>query len=566
MFGLPEIDDKICRLLDRQALAQCVRVNKTWHYIVIPYLWHDIKFVSYPAQKAAFRDMVMEDYLSEQRRQLREEGHEMENNPTQPSPSASSLEKYGPWIRKLPGPGSLLLRLHPQLCSAPQQIPDEGIKEPTAHGLLHHLYKHCTNIQIHDMDLSGEHLESNDLLRTLGEYVVPHVRHLLIGSSYRHRFIESWRLKYLLDRCSNTLEKLSLFVDISYSEERDYGAGDEQKATEPKGWASLKELRLFIFNDRSDSKAFMPWFWERCGYVERLEIYGISGMARSLTETMLAHMPHLNEIHLGRDSGDVRGLVDQETAAILSGSRQGWKTVEFKCALEIGVAAKESLEKHFSTLEALAVYECDAFTGYDLTQVLTSSPNLHTLAAIEDGYCLRKKYLHLAANKLIDRDPIRGILRPWGCESSLRVLEVVINGIPRPDLKGDGVVEELYPGQGREMQNLVYDRLARFTSLETLWLGHGPNITHVEVKKPKQGDCLEMSLESGLYKLAGLKALKELNLSGMRLRIGSKEVQWMVEHWPELRAIYGLEEWQGDLEAVRYLRAYHPAIDLRKLW
>ncbi|KAK3810806.1 MAG: hypothetical protein J3Q66DRAFT_350261 [Benniella sp.] len=565
MFGLPEIDDKICRLLDRHALAQCVQVSKAWHYIVIPYLWHDIKYMSYPEQKAAFRNMVMQDFLCEQqRRQLQEEGHETEHSQTPPSPFTSSLKKYGPWIRKLPGPGSLLLRLHPQLCSVPLQ-PEGEIKEPTAPELLHHLYKHCTAIQMHELDLSAEYLECNDLLRTLGEYVIPHVRHLLIGSSYRHRFIESWRLKYLLDRCSNTLEKLSLFVDVSYIEDREFDVDDEQQAMEPKGWTSLKELKLMVFNDISDSQAFMPWFWKRCSRVERLEIYGISGMAQSVADTMLAHMPNLNEIHLGRDSRDVQGLADEETAAILAGSRQGWKTIEFKCAMKIGVAAKESLEKHYPTLEALAVYECDAFTGYDLTQVLISSPNLHTLAAIEDGYCLRRNYLHLTASSFIDRDPIRGLLRPWGCESTLRVLEVVIAGIPRPDLDGIGVIEELYPGQGREMQNLVYDRLARFTNVEILWLGHGPNITHVEVKKPRQGDCLEMSLESGLYKLAGLKALKELNLWGMRLRIGSKEVKWMVENWPELRAIYGLEEWHGS-EGAKWLREYHPEIDLRKLW
>ena len=43
-------------------------------------------------------------------------------------------------------------------------------------------------------------------------------------------------------------------------------------------------------------------------------------------------------------------------------------------------------------------------------------------------------------------------------------------GIPRPDVKEDEAEKETYPGQGREMQGRVYDRLARLTNLETLWL------------------------------------------------------------------------------------------------
>jgi len=73
-------------------------------------------------------------------------------------------------------------------------------------------------------------------------------------------------------------------------------------------------------------------------------------------------------------------------------------------------------------------------------------------------------------------------------------------GIPRPDVKEDEAEKETYPGQGREMQGRVYDRLARLTNLETLWL-------QGDARYNRCHGCLEMSLESG-HRLKGLRKLK----------------------------------------------------------
>jgi len=39
MFDLPELDEPIIRQLNRHDLAQCARVSRTWHRIVVPFLW-----------------------------------------------------------------------------------------------------------------------------------------------------------------------------------------------------------------------------------------------------------------------------------------------------------------------------------------------------------------------------------------------------------------------------------------------------------------------------------------------------------------------------------------------
>jgi hypothetical protein len=76
-----------------------------------------------------------------------------------------------------------------------------------------------------------------------------------------------------------------------------------------------------------------------------------------------------------------------------------------------------------------------------------------------------------------------------------------------------------------------------------------------------------MSLESGLHKLSGLNKLRELNIAAMEVRVGVKEVQWMVEHWPRLQIIYGLAENNHDGEkAAQWLRKHCPRIQLLRLY
>lgn len=171
--------------------------------------------------------------------------------------------------------------------------------------------------------------------------------------------------------------------------------------------------------------------------------------------------------------------------------------------------------------------------------MLSSCTNLHTIASTD--YDLEGPHFHATINykAFIDLDPNSGTPKPWACEGSLKELKVIITGIPRPDMEGEDAVEEAYPGEGRETQGRVYDRLARFTNLKTLWLGDDESIYYIW--------SLEMSLESGLGKLSGLKKLREVSVLRTETRIGLEEAQWMTANWPRLRAIYGV--WDDEASA-----------------
>lgn len=270
---------------------------------------------------------------------------------------------------------------------------------------------------------------------------------------------------------------------------------------------------------------------------------------KQLARDMLSHMPNLNELV----STDV---CPQRVPELLSASRNGWKMVEFTGkTLPVSSTAQAVLEKRFSTLEVLHVsgsfWEVRA---HYWVRVLSSCPNLRVLID-HDTNIYRGIWPHLCAQVFVDQDPVTGLFRAWACEPSLKVLKI---DTPRLEL---GRKEDF--GAPREAHGLVYDRLARLTNLETLWLGNWSYSTSEPIRH--QRNCLEMTLESGLHKLASLRKLEELSVIGTRTRLGIEEVRWMTEHWPRLRVIYGLDDQGYNEDAIEWLREHHPKIRVQSL-
>lgn len=471
---------------------------------------------------------------------------------------ASTLARYGSWIRKLPDTKRLLQCLQPPCGPTQPQEHHRTNREPEAHELMRHLYKRCPAIQVRLLDLSSDDLELIDNLIVIAEFVAPHTHHIRLTSSW-HSHLETWKIKYLLEHCSSKLEELTLDIHFT-SKEDDWG--EEQEQEDSRSWTRLKQLNLRNFNFKLASKLLGSWLWERCGQVEKLTVHNIFGITGPLDEYMSTYMPGLNEIHLGTDGPRVP---DDKVAMILSGSRNGWKVVEMR-NIDFGEASRSTLSKHFTTLERLLVDRSNGFASRDMVQALSSCPNLHALVDLYINSKGMISHRHLNASVFIDQNPISGLLDTWSSETTLKELSIVIRGIPRADLEGHDVVEETYPGQGRDIQSQVYERLARLTHLEILRLGYTKAYGFRPYIDDLRLDCLEMSLESGLWKLEGLRSLQELDVARMRSRIGLKEVQWMVAHWPKLKAIRGLEDENCEREAIDWILEHHPEINLEGSW
>ncbi|KAK3810891.1 MAG: hypothetical protein J3Q66DRAFT_414039 [Benniella sp.] len=595
MFDILELDDMVCRLLARHDLAQCARVNKKWNSIVIPLLWKDLSCLenaSY-AQRRAFRTLILEDYFYvQQATAMQEEGHGAEQHIPTP-PSLSTLTKYIPWIQMLPDPERCCRPLYDTTLTG-QPWAGRG-RKPTGKEPLLHFVNRCRSAKVSHYCLAYDYYGLDHLDQAIMEAILPRVRHLTVEANYDIRFGGLHTLRHLLDQCSMALEKLTF--EIEYQPHDDWYhrllevrglnreiEGPDTSKSEGMTWPSLKELVLQPRNcvDAPQPTEFWTWVYKRCGRVENLEVSKIKplqGPEVAITDAALAHMPNLVNVTLGCDTFAGRNfpLTDNQVATFLGGSRKGWKAVRLKSKTCFQSHSMKILEKHSPTLEVFEVGVSDTQYGPSnehLLQVLNSCPKLHTFMDNDQDYYIKHVHDRLFHSAFIDKDPVTGVFKTWACESSLRVLKVCVANIPRPDMTdtadvtGTMNVQERYPGQGREIQGYVYDRIARLVNLETLWLGHrsyvGPGSPYYGTKD--QIYCLEMSLESGLHKLAGLRKLEELSVSGMKTRIGVKEVQWMVEHWPRLQIIYGLYESSYDGKAaVEWLKEHYPEVKLLRL-
>jgi hypothetical protein len=375
-----------------------------------------------------------------------------------------------------------------------------------------------------------------DVLRVITEYLVPRARHLQIGTAQSNN-MSSGNIKDLLSSSSSALEELTLQVCISCSKlETTYN----HAVSTP--WKQLKKLNL-LSNRYPKANAFWEWLWKGCGTVQQLRVDNVGKLRHSLVEGIVAHMPRLNKIHLYKPSSE-------DTEAILSTRHQGWKEVFIACGGPYPQLSSH-LMKHSVTLERLTFYDVYGMTDKEIAQLLACCPSLRDFTDTQFNSGRSREGFN--AQFFIDQDR-DGSLKPWMCETSLRILKIRIRILPRTDA-GEDRVTEYYPGQAREIQKRVYDRLARFTHLETLCLGG-------EYASPVLSR-LEMSLKSGLDKLSGLKRLKELDVSNMRSQIGKQEVKWMAKQWPKLRVIRGLPEENRTKKAVKWLQQNHPEIILR---
>ncbi|KAF9362533.1 hypothetical protein BGX34_005982 [Mortierella sp. NVP85] len=583
MFGLPELDDVICLQLTRHDLAQCAQVNRKWHTAVTPYLWGDLSCLENTSdtQQLAFRTLVYEDYLHEKRQG---EKYDAEEPPSAQLPFLSTLTKYIPWIQVLPDPENLF-RPSPHNTTQPRQT--EENKEPTEKMLQLHLVDRCRSARLPHYRLYYDSYGSDPLDEAIAASILPRVRHLSVQVNYHTNIGELHQLRRLLNHCTTTLEKLTMEFEYHYHNawfcrlsgdnreirfnDRFKDEGESLVTLEPKEWSSLKELALSLSEctGAPQPSQFWSWLFEQCGQADRLDVSRIrQGTDVAVAQFALDHMPNLVHITLGydSDSGWDYPLRDEEVAALLGGSRKGWKTIRLRNNTGFRGLSLGELNRHFSTLEVFEVgvnYQYVFLRKDRLDRVLSSCPNLHTFADNDERTLFDAGHKSFRHHEFIDRDPETGLYRPWACESSLKVLKIQVLDIP--SVGQFGRYQEFYPGQGREIQELVYGRLARMTNLETLWLGRKPYRKVTSRSGGMVHQCLEMSLESGLHKLSTLKKLEELNVTCLAVRIGVEEVQWMVEHWPRLRVIYGLDgNSASGKKAMEWLKEYRPGIKLSR--
>ena len=516
----------------------------------------------------------------------------------------------------------------------PTQDPTDP--EPTEQELLLHLLKYCPNLQtLHLLQWSGTGADL-DFWRMFARDVVPSLVQFSVEFTYQDSNSEKPYTgpmtvsipSILIDKCSSKMNQLTIsytneFLDgSSQDQERDQdvevaaaasiadvameNAGEENEdlAGNEEILVGLRSLSIPVIKQNPDLSYFKSllrrcpnletlhvgtidqgWFQElaECTKLRRLEIdNNTASSLRLLAEALRTGLPNVNDLEIDYvDCYNDECVTDADVASVLASGRKGWKNVSLPI---LDTLSSEALVQHSATLESLQVRGTPGFTSVQMCRILSTSPHLHTFITLTEGECVDPHVSHILAEDFIDFDPVTNTLRPWPCESTLKRFRAKILGIPRPDVTQtyygqtrselvEVVLQETHPGQGRELQSHVYERLSRFTRLKVLGLGHddrdfgnednfveGPSDTWVLGDQMYQYECLDMSLDSGLQRLETLKDLEEVNVFRMATRVGVHEAKWMTKAWPRLESVEGLNVDENEEDAEYWLRENYPRI------
>ncbi|KAI8352245.1 hypothetical protein B0O80DRAFT_454092, partial [Mortierella sp. GBAus27b] len=175
MFDIQEIDDLVCRQLSQHDLAQCARVNRKWHAIVIPHIWRSLQCLhKQTPQGQLFRRMVLEDYV--RACALEEEGYPMEQHTRLWTHHISTLSKYAPLIRELPGLRELVgILLDPNVSVTGQS------KEPMEYQLAAHLFNRCRpDVEFASVGLVSHDIDLDDAQKAANTFTLPRASCLVL--------------------------------------------------------------------------------------------------------------------------------------------------------------------------------------------------------------------------------------------------------------------------------------------------------------------------------------------------------------------------------------------------
>ncbi|KAF9214857.1 hypothetical protein BGZ59_002847 [Podila verticillata] len=565
MFDIPELDAMVIPKLDRHSLVQCSQVNKRWYRAVMPQIWKELPELRL-SKWAPLRQVVLEDYCYQQQQQQTPERLE-EAFPGVLDFDVPVLTRYGAYMVDFPDALDLVEYFRPTIKDSETDVP----LEPSEYDLFRHLSERCPERQFPKVHLFNRHFSQPALVDLLADCILPWCTEWAIGEFYgeiiaERTVVSTTTLKRLFSKASAKLEALEINLYDVIPDDKDLDLQWNPTASSDGSYKGMTYLRLMRCGGVGDGAwNFWHWFFQGCGDVSFLCLENISkDMLGNLAQAIGLRMPKLERIvvgdysHLDGDEEEVQldqGVVrylDHDLALLFLASKgigEGLKEIDCGSTTILGPMAFQMLDMHKN---ALLDFESRGPASHEgLVRILSTYPRLCRFATINDlFYPSDFTYMDTPASLFVDWDEFIQSYRPWQCESTLHTLYIGIE-MPEP-------MEDHY----MEMHRKVYGRLARLTHLEELWLGHSPYTEYDEIEVSYQEDCLQLTLESGLEILGGLKNLKGLNVAHMEHSMGVAEVQWMVKTWPKLKSICGLKE---ESDAYLWLKNNHPNLT-KPIW
>ncbi|KAF9091477.1 hypothetical protein BGX29_010912 [Mortierella sp. GBA35] len=551
-----EVLDIMLANLEIHHLATCALVSKEWSSVFTPYIWRSIQCND--TQRLTVTTLFCQDENTPPSRFQR----------LKTSIESGSLAKNGHWIQTIRCHNyeiAELLATHGQTCTGLQELEigttsdvPTSIGGPSYFDLAPLITVLERSTSLYSLILERGMLDEGnpDFVRLIDALPV-RLESLEfkqwdpIYSSRRFRFEEEDEGHIMAEDQEQHQPQLQLIANSTKSNST---IDDALWSTPTTVIPNIK--RLSFKNYALDhQKATLNRLLQRCPNLETIhldESYKVMPL-KFFSSTLRQYCSKLVNLYM---TDTWHYCSDEELVDILDASTAGWRSLGLpqNChdPHEFGTLSTAALLRHSATLVNLRLDGSSLLPSSTVQQLLSSAPNLRRLDAVRKDRSLQADF-ELDASDIVSGDP-------WVC-TELESLKVRIVGVPRPDLtkrsNGRPLEGPLHQGTmeaSRKVQDGVYGQLGRLTKLKQLVLGHDDvddtrSCRHYEalsegeyyqegaaIQQGHQYECLEMTLESGMHAMRGLKGLRTLELGAME--VGAIDQEWARRNWPRLGSRY----------------------------
>ncbi|KAF9300571.1 hypothetical protein BGZ74_007732 [Mortierella antarctica] len=532
-----EVFHTIFNTLSEPEFVNCSRASKSLYRLCAPYLWSKIHIQS-SSQLKDFQTTEAQSALSRNSRHVRSLFLFKELHSTFLPLSTAASEGYLPLCTNLKE-----LHLSTFCEGAPfnrESIPKLTPEVEDAIISLIRQNPSLTSFTIRSQDLTDE-----TLLRITAKEL-PNLQVLRIVP-----FLSPWIAKMLLEGLPESIQNISLLVRSDDDRDRTIMLrANNEEAVQSRNHHSLEALNICcLWNmmdepqdetqdelelenpTRREENILIP-FLDTCGPALK-SFVGYStklfcnerirrALGRTSVEWTCLSFDDVPQSMISSD-GDIAALI-----------RAGphWEVIDLYGYEEAGPLTQVAILDHAARLRHLDISYISSFSSEDLCTILSKCKSLVRFTAIDPVEPDPAVNPVISGADFIQLDWASTSLAAWNCMIT----------VPR----SNGGDEEEEDGQANnemeshKIQQQVYQKLAQQTRLRELKLGLLDRKQVPEDESWYQTQCLEMTLASGMDELAGLKDLRQLDVSYMNHNLGVRELEWMAEHWPKLKKIDGL--------------------------
>ncbi|KAF9954070.1 hypothetical protein BGZ72_004932 [Mortierella alpina] len=543
---LPEVLQLLGRHLVRPALLVSLRVCYTWHHALQPYLWSTLHLENQPCNFT----------------------------PRQATPTVLLRNKHH--IRHLHevGSNSLLKFLAFSTAGLPMQLTSIHVSMLTPEILMVAQQNVDTLVTFScranrlRKDLQAQSLWYRQLFLILE--MAPHLQHLAIGPAVLlDSPMEIFGGAFFQSLKSLELDRIKI-ADPRWYAANAAGAEPDPDSESARLMTSMittaielqtfpqLETLILIWNDLPPqcqlelirkSPNLTSLTWRRCtnlladswlssslpipAKLTRLDL-AHSHISDEDMERLLAMMPNLTALNVRAKpfglQSCLRLLQNQAQASPEAGM------VELDL-VECSELSSAMIQKLMSSLPKLRVFGASKLEASDISNAfLISTAADPASSCFADKMTAQRQLSDFGAGVISAGAFMRGPSGPWSC-LGLESLELSIVGLYRCENPGPALARDL-----------IYEQLAQLVNLRVLILGE--NVGSIQ---PPAHYMLDWTLANGLGKLARLKRLQELDIRGLRAKMGLEEVKWMTHAWQNLQKMSGVLCYDAERNEIKAL-------------